>query len=53
MPDEKYTISYAGECDRLERQSLMFGHDRGFDMVRPEPAHACSMQDVARGGSRG
>jgi ubiquinone/menaquinone biosynthesis C-methylase UbiE len=37
MSDEKYSLSYDGECDRLERQSLLFGHDRGLDMVAPTP----------------
>jgi ubiquinone/menaquinone biosynthesis C-methylase UbiE len=37
MADEKYILSYDGECERLERQSLIFGHDRGFDMVSPRP----------------
>jgi SAM-dependent methyltransferase len=37
MSDEKYIISFEGECDRLERQSLMFGHERGFQMVSPQP----------------
>lgn len=37
MTDEKYILSYEGECDRLERQSLIFGHDRGVDMVAPRP----------------
>jgi ubiquinone/menaquinone biosynthesis C-methylase UbiE len=36
MSDEKYILSFDGECDRLERQSLLFGHDRGFDMVAPK-----------------
>lgn len=37
MAEERYILSYEGECDRLERQSLIFGHDRGFDMIAPEP----------------
>lgn len=37
MPDAEYIISYEGECDRLERQSLIFGQERGFDMVAPKP----------------
>jgi ubiquinone/menaquinone biosynthesis C-methylase UbiE len=37
MSGEKYILSYDGECDRLERQSLIFGQERGVDMVAPEP----------------
>ena len=37
MSEEKYILSYDGECERLERQSLLFGHDRAFGMVAPEP----------------
>jgi ubiquinone/menaquinone biosynthesis C-methylase UbiE len=37
VADEKYIISFEGECDRLERQSLMFGHNRAFELVSPEP----------------
>jgi SAM-dependent methyltransferase len=35
VADEKYIISFDGECDRLERQSLLFGHERAFQFVAP------------------
>lgn len=37
MDNQQYILSYDGECDRLEKQSLLFGHDRAFDMVAPKP----------------
>jgi ubiquinone/menaquinone biosynthesis C-methylase UbiE len=37
MSDEHYILSYAGECDRLERQSQLFGQERAFAMVAPAP----------------
>lgn len=37
MSDAKYILSYDGECDRLEAQSLIFGHDRGLRLVDPKP----------------
>ncbi len=37
MTEEKYILRYEGECDRLEAQSLIFGHDRGLRLVDPKP----------------
>lgn len=37
MLDEQYILSYEGECESSERQSLLFGHDRGFEIISPEP----------------